>query len=284
MKKISITAIGIFSPNIGFLTRIIKRIFCPKKVEKNRKHPCSCYIVRIGDKYLILDLGAGTLKGAIKFLKEKDVSIEDVIIVLSHNHVDHSFDMIELCYRMFFKGIKNKWQLIKQGRKSEYEKIRIPVYLPKKSLMYWFISFFSMFEHYVINNNTHFRIEDCNIDFCRTDHRGESYATRIKQGNNAFVYTSDIFSVTKNVYKFVKNVKCSLIDSGHPRKCERFTLNRYHGRTQKIIYSLNKSGVKKIYLSHLKRNLNSEEYLKVIPDNIIGTVEIMELLKEKEIF
>jgi len=209
--------------------------------------PGSSYLVRGLSKPLLLDLGNGNLKSLLKELKIEELS--NLIIILSHNHVDHSYDVLKLA--LFLKKCEKK----------------VKIYLPKKSLMYEFIiNFKKVFEIHIINEKTQIFIDDYLIDFCQTFHRGESYAIRFKKNNNVFVYTSDMSYISRGLKYFCKNADVVLIDSGIPIK-NKFHLKGYHGDTEEILTDLfsEECNVKSILASHLKANLKDSDYIKVFP-------------------
>ncbi len=209
--------------------------------------PGSSYLVRGLSKPLVLDLGNGNLKSLLKEININELS--NLVIILSHNHVDHSYDVLKLA--LFLKKCKKK----------------VSIYLPKKSLMYEFIvNFKKVFEINIINEKTKINIDNYEIDFCQTFHRGESYAIRIRHDKKIFVYTSDMSYVSRGLKYFCKNADVVLIDSGIPIK-NKFHLKGYHGDTEEILNDLfsEECQVKKVLASHLKANLDYEDYIKVFP-------------------
>lgn len=223
-----------------------------------KKYPCSGYYVKGLEKPVILDLGIGILPKLFKELENENSSIYDSIIVISHNHIDHSFDMIPLSIKVLLKYVKSK--------ESKVSNKKIKIYLPKRSLMYTYVkAFSSVFEMNIINEKTTFNLGEYKFSFCQAEHRGESYATKIENGEKNFVYTSDMAYASRKIRKFCKNSDCVLIDSGHPNKDSAKTLPGYHGNTREIVEDLMDSGVKRILASHLKTSLKDEDYLKVFP-------------------
>lgn len=211
--------------------------------------PGSCYILSGIENIIILDLGNGNIKSLLNEIKKED--LDRVIIILSHNHIDHSFDILRII------KILKKWNK------------KVKLYLPKKSLMYYFIiKFKTVFDINIINEKTIINLEDITIDFCQTFHRGESYATRIRINDKIFVYTSDFSYVSRGLKDFCKDADVVLIDSGIPID-NKFHLNGYHGLTKDILddFFSEECNVKKVLASHLKGYLKDEIYFNVFPKN-----------------
>lgn len=229
------------------------------------KYPCSGYYIKGLKRPVILDLGVGILPRLFKELKSNKESIYNTIFIISHNHIDHSFDMIPLSIFLLKGKIGNKFnRIIRKENESTNKKVKI--YLPKRSLMYTYVKLFkNVFDIRIINEKTSFELEDCIFSFCQTEHRGESYATKIEKNNKTFIYTSDMAYASRKIRKFCKNSNCALIDSGHPNKDRTKTLPGYHGKTQEVVEDLRESGVEMILASHLKASLKDEEYINVFP-------------------
>lgn len=259
--KIRLKVLGNYAPNIKGI----------------HKYPCSGYYIKGLSKPVILDFGIGILPRLFKELKLNNESIYNTIFIISHNHIDHSFDMIPLSMillkRNFVNDVKNLFN--KKGKKSNK---KVKVYLPKRSLMYVYVKVLkNIFDIHIINEKTLLKLDGYTFSFCQAEHRGESYATKIEKENESFVYTSDIAYASRKIRAFCKNSRCTLIDSGHPNKDSAKTLPGYHGKTQEIVEDLIDSGVQRILASHLKASLKDEDYIKVFPkDYYISLAKINE--------
>lgn len=239
-----------------------------------KKYPCSGYYVKGLDKPVVLDLGLGILPKLFKELEKDGSNIYDSIVIISHNHIDHSFDMIPLSIKLLLKYSKSNE--LKKGKQ------KIKIYLPKRSLMYTYVrAFKNVFDIHIINEKTTFDLGDYKFSFCQAEHRGESYATKIEANEKNFVYTSDMAYASRKIRKFCQNSDCVLIDSGHPNKDSAKTLPGYHGKTDEIVEDLRDSGVKRILASHLKTSLTDEDYLKVFPVNY--DVSLAKINKEYDV-
>jgi len=211
--------------------------------------PGSCYYLN-GFKFpILLDFGIGNYK----LVKEKiDLqNIDEIMIIISHNHTDHLFGI--------FKLLNN---LIKYNKK-------VTVFMPGKGFMFkiFKVIYNKNVDIKPLNETTEFLIDNHKFSFCRTKHSVESYATRIDNGINSFIYTSDIFDVDDNLKRFCKDTDIVLIDSGIPEKSERISLKGYHGETKYILNSFLQEdlNVKKVYASHLKAKVDDEHYFSIFP-------------------
>lgn len=211
--------------------------------------PGSCYLLRGIENFIVLDIGNGNIKGLLKEIKKEE--LDKLVIIISHNHIDHSLDIFKLI------------NILKKLNK------KVKVYLPKKSLIYYIlIKFKNVFDVHVINEKVKIELEDVKIDFCQTFHRGESYATRIRINDKIFVYTSDFSYVSRGLKDFCKDADVVLIDSGIPID-NKFHLNGYHGLTKDILddFFSEECNVKKVLASHLKGYLKDDIYFNVFPKN-----------------
>lgn len=252
--EIKVKVLGNYAPNLKSI----------------KKYPCSGYYIKGLDRPVVLDLGAGILTKLFRELKKNNENIYNVILIISHNHVDHSFDIIPLSFWLLKRNL-----LYKNTRK-------VKIYLPKRSMIYTYVKLFSnVFELHIINEDTKFELGEYKFSFCQAEHRGESYATKIEKGNNDFVYTSDMAYVSRKIREFCKNSNCALIDSGHPNKDSAKTLPGYHGKTEEIVEDLIDSGVNKILASHLKTSLKDEDYIRVFPKDY--NIELAKINNEYDI-
>lgn len=223
--------------------------------------PGSCYLLKGFICPILLDLGNGNFHKVIEEIPLDQ--LDRLILILSHNHVDHSFDVLKFA------------SYLKKNHK------RISIFLPEKSLMYYTIrKYKSVFDVNIMNERLEFAIGEYQVSFCQTFHRGESYATKLENKEKSFVYTSDFSYVSRGLMSFCQNADSVLIDSGHPCKDEMISLKGYHGKTQETLQDLfsEKCDVKKVYASHLKANLKEADYLQVFPKE--KSVQLVKMGKE----
>ena len=92
MSKFKFYVLGNFSPNI--------RTF--------GKCRCTCYFLKGFSKNIFLDFGAGVFRKFCELLKKKEIDLENIIIIISHNHVDHNFAILSLGAFLKAYNFKNK--------------------------------------------------------------------------------------------------------------------------------------------------------------------------------
>lgn len=211
--------------------------------------PGSCYYINGFRIPILLDFGTRNYN----LVKEKiDLkSINEIIIIISHNHSDHLFGIFKLLNKV-----------------KKYN-INATVFMPATGIMFKVLKilYSKNIEIRELNEKTEFLIDGHKFSFCKTIHKVESYATKIENGKSSFVYTSDIFDVDDKLKKFCKGSDIVLIDSGIPEKSEKISLKGYHGETKYILdLFLNKDcNIKKVYASHLKAKVSDEQYFNIFP-------------------
>lgn len=228
----------------------------------------SCYTIKLKYKLIILDIGLGVKDKIIKYILSNNILPENIVIIISHNHLDHVAGINGIGKFMldFYPNSKIKL-LISNTCEKYYD---------------WYSNilrkFGSVFDVLVIDENLMFTLEDLDISFCRTNHckdKLKSFATKISDGYNSFVYTSDIASVDNNLKKFTKNCNLVMVEAGNPIK--RFSsLEGYHGITNDTVCNLLDVGVGNIYLTHLKGIFKAEDYINSIDYKTHSFVNVIE--------
>ena len=249
--------LGIFLKSLGF------------HAPNMRFKPTSCYLIPRKNKLLILDVGVGVKDKLLNYFITNKLLPEDIAIVISHNHIDH------------VAGISGIGEFMLEF----YPHSKIKLFMSDTSEKYcdWYYNilkkYSSVFEVQVIDENFEFEFADFNVKFCKTNHcedKIKSFATKISCGYNSFVYTSDIASVDNELKKFIKNSNVVMVEAGNPIKRIR-TLPGYHGSTKENVYEVLNSGVKNVYLTHLKGCFDESDYINSLYEdtreyvNVIGT-------------
>lgn len=239
MNNFSLYVLGNYSPNI--------RTF--------GKYKNTCYRIKGFSKEVFLDFGAGIFFKFLRILKKEKIDINNIVIIISHNHIDHNFSLIFLSFYLLIYNILHK------------DKKRVEIYMPKKSIAYTFIKTFkNEYRLKILNESVKFNIDNVKFSFCKTIHKGESYATKLTIDKDVFVYTSDIALVCDNLKHFIKNVNTVLVDAGYPNK--RFhSFQNYHGKTEKILKDVNELNIKRILATHIRFFSNYDDYVQKIPPN-----------------
>lgn len=251
---ITLNPIGVHAPNLR----------CKKT---------SCYMINIDNKIILLDFGIGISRTVIKYVIENKIAAQDIIIIISHNHIDHVLGL-----NLFGKFLRTTKQ---SGKK-------VNVYISNTSAKYynWYKSltekYFDVFDFFNLNESTKFSVFDNEFSFCKTDHcknELQSFATKVSSKSGQFVYTSDIFSIDSKLSKFLESSDVVMVEAGNPVKRIR-TLEGYHGNTKTNVSKLREIGVEKIYLTHLKACFDDSVYIHAISPY----QKYVNILRENETF
>ncbi len=244
-----LTVLGCYSPNYEF-------------------KPVSMYKLELDKKIIYLDLGYGNHN------KVELENLENSIFIISHNHIDHAYGLVALVKKIKKRKIKLK------------EKIKI--YMPRSAKVIGLYSLLHSQVEYIdiifTNEDLKIDIENYQITFARTLHKGESYAIKFtnKESKKIFVYTSDLAKVTENIIYFCKNADIIMMESGHPVWFQPFTLGKYHGYTRHLLSDIIKANPKHIYLTHFKTYATDKMFIKWYPETKIK-IELMRLNNKYEI-
>ncbi len=241
MNNFGFYVLGNYSPNI--------RTF--------GKYKSTCYRLTGFSKEIFLDFGAGVFLKFIRIVKKEKIDLNNVLLIISHNHIDHNLSLIILSLYLLIYNVINR----KNAKK-------VKVILPKRSIIYYYISKLNtVFDVEVLTQDVRFSIDKCSFSFCHTIHKGESYATKIVYNGRTFVYTSDLARYSNILKDFVKNADNVLIDAGYPHKKLKIYQN-YHGRTKHILAETATLNVKKIYATHIRFFSKDEDYYECFPTNV----------------
>lgn len=254
MNNFSFNVLGNYSPNI--------RTF--------GKYKNTCYKLKGFSKEIFLDFGAGIFSKFIKMVEKEKIDMNNIMIIISHNHIDHNLSLLSLAIYLYFYN------------KTHKEKKKVHVILPHRSIIYTFInSLKSVFYVETLNEKISFNLDECNFSFCKTIHKGESYATKIQHKNHTFVYTSDIARFSKELEMFVEGADTVLVDAGYPNKLSH-SFRNYHGITSDILKNLNTLNINKILATHIRFFAKYTDYLKSIPKD--ANVEIVQIDEDYRLF
>lgn len=237
--------LGCYSPNFSFKT-------------------VSCYRIELNKKVIYLDLGYLTMR------KIKKSDYNNMIIVISHNHIDHAMDLINLALKLKFM--------------KKYLKQKITIYMPSNSKgvnIYRLLKkhFSDVLDIKKISENKVIYVDNAKITFCKTIHKGESYAIKIQNENKVFVYTSDLAKVNYELIKFCKKADMLLVEGGHAKK-NNTPFGYYHGYTKEILESINYACAKLVIVTHLETRVNKQEYIKKFPNSKYSKYICVEINKE----
>lgn len=233
------------------------------------KYKSTCYMLEGFKRVIFLDFGAGIFPKFKNIIEKTNINLNEIIIIISHNHVDHNFSLLELSS-----------YLEKYNRKCG-TKVKVKVVMPKRSVIYSLATKSNVFDVYILNEDFKMNIGGAKFSFCKTIHKGESYATKIEYKGNTFVYTSDIARYSNKLRKFIQNSDVVMVDAGYPdKKIDNF--RNYHGRTKEILEETAKQNVEKIYATHLRFFSKCEDYIKCFPKK--QKIELVSIGNEYSLF
>lgn len=254
MNNFNFKVLGNYSPNI--------RTF--------GKYKNTCYKLNGFSKKIFLDFGAGIFFKFLNIINDEQIDMNDIIIIISHNHIDHNLSLLELAIYLYFYN------------KKHIQKKKVKVILPHRSIIYTFIkSLKTVFDVETLNDKTTFDVDNCKFSFCKTIHKGESYATKIQSENHSFVYTSDIARFSNELEEFIRNSDTVLVDAGYPNKILH-SFRNYHGITSEILKKINQLNVDKILATHIRFFATYRDYIKSIPKD--ANVEIVQIDDTHQLF
>lgn len=167
-------------------------------------HHCPGFLVRHGDAKLMLDCGSGTHSA----LSMPD-DLNGLGIVISHMHLDHCSDIGSIQYASYVF--------------HEHRRLSAPVdiWIPRRPEARNVVvnEPIAYATYHGIDEGTAFDFHGLHVDFCRTDHFMECYATRVSDGRATVVYTGDLaFSCHGRIAEFSHGAdllvcESSLLDS-----------------------------------------------------------------------
>ncbi len=237
MNNFSFYVLGNHSPNFRLFGR----------------YKCTCYMLNGFDKKIFLDFGAGIFFRFLNIIKKQKINFDDIVIIISHNHLDHNLSLILLSIYLCVYNIFHKHNK------------RVKVILPNNNYMYKYINFFkNEYDIQILTKDTKFNMNECEFSFCRTIHKGGSFATKIKYKDNTFVYTADIAKVSNSLVDFVKNANVVMVDAGYPNK-KIDSFSEYHGMTEDIMRDLDGCNIRKILATHLRICYKLKDYIQKFP-------------------
>lgn len=207
---------------------------------------CPGFLIKYKNNRILLDCGNGITR-LMNFSKDFD----NLTIIISHLHSDHFGDVSSIAYA---SEVYHKLGLLNH---------KIKLYMPddKDSINYKYITNLcsdSMLEVIPYNDYTIIEISDIKIDFIKTIHPINTYATNIICGNKKISYSADT-DYFRDITNFFKNANLLICEATYLKNEKGNATN--HLSTVDAATIAKESNVDKLLLTHLWPEHSKEEYL-----------------------
>jgi len=137
---------------------------------------CSGYLVRLDNKKIWLDAGAGTWRGLLA-----EISYEEIDgVILSHRHPDHTTDVFQAYHARRYGGPEAL--------------PTIPLWAPAETIDYLlaFIEEFNeSFDLHAVTANDSLEVAGAMVNFVSMAHPPETLGVRIEKEGKVFAYSAD---------------------------------------------------------------------------------------------
>lgn len=199
----------------------------------------SSYLLRDGDKKMLIDCGSGALNALSSYMKPTDLDA----VVLSHYHHDHTADVGVLQY---------EWLAAKKDNP-------LPIYGHTQD----FVNFAQLTvenasQGIAYNDYEPTEIGNLKFEFLRTIHPVPAYAMRITDSEGkVVVYTADT-TYFDGLVDFAKDADLLIADTNFP---EDVTGRKWHLNTKEAGTLAKDANVKRLMISHLPQTVDLETML-----------------------
>lgn len=192
----------------------------------------SAYLVEIGDKYILLDCGTGSLS-----LLQNLISLNDLDhVILSHYHWDHFSDIGAFIYNRYVRNLIGE------------SKNPLNIYTQKDDLHSKSFEEFDTNRLYYIDKDSLVEIEGAQISFMETKHPLSCLAIKVEYKGKTLVYTADA-GLNEELIEF--SMGCDLLIT----ECSLYSgfdgSKSGHMNADDVAKLINKSECKKAIISHL---------------------------------
>ena len=219
---------------------------------------CSGYLVKCGDKKVLLDCGSGSVSKLKKFYSILDLDC----IVLTHHHDDHTSDVYPIMDEFYVHKMFG-------GKNAE----PLPIYVPvEPSADFEKISskYKGFFKIIQLDHTTEIKLGNMNISFATTNHP-------------IFVYTSDT-AYSKSIEEFCHNADLLLCEAGLPSFLGRPD-DPSHIQTYQIAVMAENAGAKKVLLTHMWPDFDPYEvYLNEVVKSLTRPGTTVQIAEEESIY
>ncbi|MCX7747593.1 MAG: MBL fold metallo-hydrolase [Clostridia bacterium] len=226
---------------------------------------CSGYLIREGNRKILIDCGNGVLGNLQKFVRFEELDA----VILTHLHSDHISDMMVLRYAVQIKKARGLMERT------------IDVYAPAEPVEeYQRLNVNNVFNLKPITETLVLNIDSLKITFTEMTHPVKCFAVSIENGEKRFVFSGDT-SWNQNIIRFAKGVDLLMLDAGLLSK-DKKSDNVPHLTAKECGVVAKEAGVKKLMLTHFWPEDDVKEHLQEAGENF-KHVEVARLLYTYEI-
>lgn len=240
------------------------------------------YIVKDGKYKVLLDAGSG-----VTGLMNLDEDLNNLIIKISHLHVDHYMELFALAYASFVRhnlGYLNKrikvylpepdyyYETEYYGdNQSGWGQIKVKKEIPVHVLLNHIENYFEF-----INYDEKSKIKHGNmiITSSKNPHDVKCYSTKIDNGKSSVVYSGDTGFIGNSLETFSKDADLLICEStflkGQPKKGN----NHLYAYEAGLI--ANGANVKELMLTHFWPDIDKQSYVDEAKEEYYGPVRASE--------
>ena len=220
---------------------------------------CSGYVIEGHGITIVLDLGAGTLA---ELTRRQPVTTLDGIL-LSHNHADHSSDVLALYYALAFSELRPAK--------------RLPVYGPSDwdTRMEAFLASTSpnpmgrVFDVHALDGATEASIGSLGLRWTKVEHGVEAYACRVSDGKVAMVYSGDTRRCEALV-SLAAGAELFLCEAGANAPDD----SEWHMTPEDAGHVAKQARVGSLVLTHLAPGLDAQDALSRAASQFAGNIRV----------
>lgn len=227
---------------------------------------CSGYLLETEKFKILIDCGNGTLSRLLSIIENLN---ELDAIILSHLHSDHISDIMVMRYALGIGQAK--------GRIAK----SMPLYAPKDPEdTYTKLQFENAFIQNELNENSILTFGDMRITFRPMSHPIRTFGVVVEKNGKKFVYTADT-KVCDSLFQMSQGAdlllsECNLLEKDRNEDV-------YHLSAKQVGEVATNTGVKRLLLTHIWPEYDTNDILKEAQANFFGNVEIATEMKTYEI-
>lgn len=226
---------------------------------------CSGYLIRHGNKKILLDCGNGVLSNLQKFVRFEDLDA----VILTHLHSDHMSDMMVLRYAIQIK--------MNRGLVSKPLEVYLPPEPPEE---YNRLDIKNVYNLHRISGDLVLNFDGLKLAFSQMKHPVQCFGVCIFDGGKKFVYSGDT-AWNENIIDFSGGCDLVMLDAGLLTRDKTSDAVPHLTARECGIVAAN-AGAKRLLLTHFWPEYDIRECLAEAKENF-ENVEAAELLCTYEI-